>query len=269
MSKIKPRDDYERSEGGLWLPRGGLVGPDRKRPNSRRGFRFSPGCCCGSGGVVVGFSHAQIWLGVATAYGESVVYELSLPYSFPGISQCQLVFCGRLSCWGADTCLGPGFSEEQYDTLASWINSGGRLLVVYQAYYCPYFYGHYGDPDYLLRPVWNDFLSAMGSTITFPNLDEYGQLSVCLQGIPNTSVNLTDDLPYYCYCKFSEVSGGTWLVKDVSGSHVIMSLESIGDGWIIAAGSMGSFSCLDTTAENENNLAFLSRWLTYDNDDIL
>ena len=47
MSKRKPkRDDFARSDSGLWLPKYGLRGPDRKRPDSRRFFRFSPGCCC-------------------------------------------------------------------------------------------------------------------------------------------------------------------------------------------------------------------------------
>lgn len=46
MSKLKPkRDDYERTESGLYLPRGGLVGPDRKRPTSRRMMPGYP-CCC-------------------------------------------------------------------------------------------------------------------------------------------------------------------------------------------------------------------------------
>ncbi len=43
--QYRQRDDFEWN-GGLWLPRGGLRGPDRLRPNSRRNFRFSPGCCC-------------------------------------------------------------------------------------------------------------------------------------------------------------------------------------------------------------------------------
>lgn len=49
MSKLKPKhDDYTRSNG-LWLPKYGLRGPDRKRPNTRR---YMPGypCCCGGGG---------------------------------------------------------------------------------------------------------------------------------------------------------------------------------------------------------------------------
>jgi hypothetical protein len=47
MSKQKPRDDYERSDSGLWLPRGGIVGPDRRRPDSRRRMPGYPCCCQG------------------------------------------------------------------------------------------------------------------------------------------------------------------------------------------------------------------------------
>lgn len=37
--------NYQLDDSGLWLPRYGLVGPDRRRPSSRR---FMPGypCCC-------------------------------------------------------------------------------------------------------------------------------------------------------------------------------------------------------------------------------
>jgi|GEM_PF-5677049 len=48
MSKRKRQpDNFARDESGLWLPRHGLVGPDRTRFDSRR---FMPGypCCCES-----------------------------------------------------------------------------------------------------------------------------------------------------------------------------------------------------------------------------
>ncbi len=43
--QYRQRDDFEWN-GGLWLPKYGLRGPERKRPTSRR---FMPGypCCCG------------------------------------------------------------------------------------------------------------------------------------------------------------------------------------------------------------------------------
>jgi hypothetical protein len=47
MSKLKPRDNYERSDGGLWLPRTGIVGPSRGWPNTRRMMPGYP-CCCSS-----------------------------------------------------------------------------------------------------------------------------------------------------------------------------------------------------------------------------
>lgn len=46
MAKLKPKsDDFARSDGGLYLPKYGLRGPDRLRPSSRR-FMGRRKCCC-------------------------------------------------------------------------------------------------------------------------------------------------------------------------------------------------------------------------------
>ena len=45
MAKRTKRDDFARSDGGLYLPKYGLRGPDRLRPDTRRWGRRK--CCCG------------------------------------------------------------------------------------------------------------------------------------------------------------------------------------------------------------------------------
>jgi len=89
MAKQQPRDNYERSDGGLWLPRGGIVGPNRKRPKSRR---FMPGypCCCANNTV-----------NCESCFGNKAPPELLVTLS--GITANPEYYCGaKCLIWNDD-----------------------------------------------------------------------------------------------------------------------------------------------------------------------